>query len=283
MTNGQDQVAAEGDPRQSFIEEFPLYTRFECKNFYPPQSVSIGCAVCGKETTWQVTNISELYQATRDLSGQIATYQCVLCKKGALSVFIRIAEKSTESPYSTLKVQKIGQFPPQSVEIPRDIEKRLGSDSDLYRNALVCRNANFGIGALAYMRRVIEDKTNELIEVVAEHAVSYGVGSAEVSKIRAAKDERMSYDERLKLASEAIPASLKPDGANPLAGLYGLLSQGLHARSEEECVSTFDETRDVFEYVFARLRAEIEDRNRVVSKIKRWVGTAKTTVQPTDQ
>jgi hypothetical protein len=82
----------------------------------------------------------------------------------------------------------------------------------------------------------------------------------------------MTFDQRLQLASEAIPSALKPDAANPLAALYGLLSEGLHAQTEEECIRIVDEIRDVFEYVFARLRAEIEDRNSVMSKVKKWLG-----------
>ncbi len=93
--------------------------------------------------------------------------------------------------------------------------------------------------------------------------------------MRAAKDDRLSYDQRLLLASEAIPRSLKPSGANPLAALHGLLSAGLHEKTDDECIAVADEVRDVLEYVFSRLRAEIEDRNRMVSKIKKWVSGKK--------
>jgi hypothetical protein len=148
-------------------------------------------------------------------------------------------------------------------------------DAVLYKNALICRNQNFGIGALAYMRRVVENKTNELIEVIALQAASYGISPADVDKIRAAKDEKIPYDQRLRLASEAIPNSLKPDGANPMAALYELLSVGLHARKDKECLAIADEIRDVFEYVFSRLRAEIEDRDSAIAKIRKFVGGRK--------
>lgn len=60
------------------------------------------------------------------------------------------------------------------------------------------------------------------------------------------------------LASEAIPSTLKFDGANPLAALYRLLSKGMHAKTDDECLAIAEEVREVFEYVFSRLRAEIE-------------------------
>ena len=34
----------------------------------------------------------------------------------------------------------------------------------------MCRNNGYGLGAAVYVRRVVEDKTNELIEVVAQLA-----------------------------------------------------------------------------------------------------------------
>ena len=260
--------------RQEFIEKWPLFTKCECKDFYPPDNISRKCPICGKETTWNVTHRGELYQVLK-MSGHTARYECGLCHESAMGVVIRIAKKEQATPFSILQVHKIGQFPPPSVDIPFDVEKRLGEDAQLYKNALVCRSQNFGIGAVAYLRRVVENKTNELIEVVALQAGSYGISAADIAKIRAAKDEKIPFDQRLRLASEAIPNSLKPDGANPLAALYELLSVGLHGNTDDECIVIADEIRNVFEYVFSRLRAEIEDRNSVVAKIKKWVGQKK--------
>ena len=269
----EEQVAT----REEFLENWPLYTLCDCPNFYPPDSISLRCKNCEKETTWIRTANNQLYNTT-PMTGYIIVYECGLCKnnKPQVTFFVRDAVKAQSSPYGTLKVQKVGQFPSQSIDIDRELEKRLGDSAPLYKNALICRGVNFGIGALAYIRRVVENKANELIEVVAEQAESYGTDPQIVTAIRAAMDEKMTFDQRLQLASEAIPSSLKVDGANPLAALHGLLSAGLHAQSEEECITIMDEIRDIFEYVFARLRAEIEDRNRMVSKVKKLFGTRKT-------
>ncbi|HXJ11722.1 MAG TPA: hypothetical protein VNH19_05555 [Candidatus Limnocylindrales bacterium] len=256
--------------RESFIEEWPLYAQCDIENFFPPDNVSLHCDTCEKETTWVVKTRGNLYQLV-GLGGFYVSYVCQLCQEQGVAIFLRrIAVGTAETG-----IQKIGQFPPQSINIPTDVSKRLGDDAELYKNALVCRNHNFGIGALAYMRRVVENKTNELIEVVAAQAESYGTEAAVVAKIRAAKDNKISYDERLRLASEAIPTYMKPDGANPLAAIYGLLSEGMHAKSDQDCLVIADEIKDVFEYVFARLRAEIEDRNSMVEKVKKLVGKRK--------
>jgi hypothetical protein len=251
----------------------PLYTSFNSDLFEPPQSVSMNCSACGKETTWQLEYNMPLTQATPTY-GFIVTYICGLCGKERLIVIIRTVELMKHA-LAPAKIQKIGQFPPQTIDIARDLEERLGDSARFYKNALTCRNVNFGIGALAYIRRVVEDKTNELIDVVAEQAESYGTDKEVVDAIRAAKDDRMPFDQRLHLASEAIPSTLRIDGANPLAALYSLMSAGLHAQSDEDCIGIFGEIQDVFEYVFARLRAEVEDRNRMMSKVKRLFGGKK--------
>lgn len=257
--------------RQTFIEQWPLFAKCDCPDFYPPDNISRTCPICEKETTWNIDTRGESYPAFK-VSGYFASYECGLCKQSRVAVLIRIIKRTQETPTKVLQVQKIGQFPPPSIDIVRDLEKRLGEDAALYKNALVCRSQGFGIGALAYMRRVVENKTNELIEVIALQAASFGVAPGDIAKIRAVVEEKITYDQRLRLASEAIPSTLKPDGANPLAALYELLSRGLHAENEDECLAIADEIREVFEYVFSRLRAEIEDRNSVVAKIKKWVG-----------
>jgi hypothetical protein len=226
------------------------------------------CPSCTKEITWVTEKRGSLYEVA-SVGGFFITYKCQLCQRERLAVVVRKIVVGT----AVKGVHKIGQFPPQSIDIPPELEGRLGSDGALYKNALICRNHNFGVGALAYMRRIVENKANELIEVVATQAASLGVGAEDVAKIREAKDDKITFDERLRLASEAIPSTMKPDGANPLAAIHGLLSNGLHAKSEQECLEIADEIRDVFECVFARLHAEIEDRETMVAKIEKFVGT----------
>jgi hypothetical protein len=61
---------------------------------------------------------------------------------------------------------KIGQYPAPTVYVPKGLEANLGKDATaLYRKALMVRNMGYGLAAVGYMRRVVEDKTNELIEV----------------------------------------------------------------------------------------------------------------------
>jgi len=148
----------------------------------------------------------------------------------------------------------VGQFPAQSTSIPSTIEKRLGTSAIFYRRALTCRNEGYGLAAVAYFRRVVEDKRNELVDVVADSAEAMGMSEEDIAKIRAAKSQKV-YEDKLKIASQAMPSTMKPDGANPLHALFELLSVGLHTQTEEECLQIAYNVHEIFDYLFDSLRA----------------------------
>jgi hypothetical protein len=239
------------------LETYPLYRSYKFTKWFRPETISLNCPVCRKETTW-----SFLADLTSASSFYFLHYKCHKCSNSAVYYLL------SDLPEG---MTKIGEFPQLLAKVSRSIEKRLGTSAIFYRKALTSRNEGFGIAAVAYFRRVIEDKTNELIDVVADAAEAHSVSTAEVEKIRAAKSAKV-YEDKLRIAAQAIPAVLKPDGANPLQALYDILSVGIHTQSEEECLQIADDTRDIFDYLFDRLRTEIEDRTAFVAKIKGIVG-----------
>jgi hypothetical protein len=169
-------------------------------------------------------------------------------------------------------VLKVGQYPAQSINLPNDLTRNLGKNAtELYKKALINRNNGYGLGSIVYTRRVVEDKTNELIEVAAQLAESHSIDAETVAKMRAAavSTDYTPYEEKLKVASTVFPDSLKVGDVNPLKSLYGLVSKGIHGLSEEECIEIADQTFDVFVYIFAKLRAETSDRKAFMEKLKR--------------
>lgn len=237
-----------------FLEDYPLYRQWK-GDWSRPETLSRDCNQCGKETTWKFVGD----HTSAVTSFQLLHYKCFKC--GNDDVFFLIV------PLKNGALLKAGQFPMPLVRVPKSIEKRLGDSADFYRKALTCRNEGFGLAAVAYFRRVVEDKTNELIDVVADAAEAHSVAAAEVAKIRNAKKER-TYEDKLKVAAHAIPEVLKPHGANPFQAMYDILSVGIHTESEEECLQIADDTREIFDYLFDRLRTEIAERTAFVSKVK---------------
>jgi hypothetical protein len=270
--------AAKKEPTsEDFITQWPLYTPFDFVEYTSPDKISFKCdGPCSKETTWAVA------YRKQDRGLSFVEYQCTLCSKSYLSIVYRTSKhipkvyttpSGQETRYLSAQVQKIGQFPPLTIDIPKAVEKSLGkAHSALYKKALISRNEGWGLGAVSYIRRVVEDKTEELIEVVAKLAEAHAISQDMVKRIRAAKEERTTYDQKLKIASTVMPDSLLIDGVNPLDVLYGLVSAGLHDLTEEQCVAIADETKSVFEFTFARLRAETEERKDFVDTIRKLAG-----------
>jgi hypothetical protein len=231
---------------------------------------------CGKETTWRRTETIECQIATSPKCFfHAAGYTCVLCGANSLIVLYRNLDwsenplsKVTPKSWSYKAVQKIGQVPPQSIAIPADLSDRLGATAGHYKKALVCRTQNFGIGAMAYMRRVVEEKTEELIDVVVELARTYGVDSKIISSLEQAK-KQVRYEDKLKVASELIPSALRPGDVNPLGQLYTHLSIGLHGKTDDECVAIFDDLKDDFEYIFRNLHVEAKERREFVERVQK--------------
>jgi hypothetical protein len=240
---------------EQFLEGYPLYRQWKGK-WNTPGTLSRDCRHCGKETTWKYQGNSI---GSTQSSFKLLHYQCVHC--GRDSVEFLVVELQAGA------FLKAGQFPMLSVRVPNTVEKRLGASDAFYRKALTCRNEGYGLAAVAYFRRVVEDKTNELIDVVADAAEAHSVPAPEVERIRAAKNEK-TYEDKLKIAAQVIPEVLKPHGANPFQAMHDILSVGIHTKSEDECLQIADDTREIFDYLFDRLRTETADRTAFVSKVK---------------
>lgn len=302
-TKEADGAAKKVTPEE-FITASPLYVKVPI-SFYPPPQISFNCwnKACAKETTW-----SRAYDPTTlgqgqeggeipDYSLKSCAYKCFKCHQSVLTVvYKQINQQKPQESKTPLSppvmgevvtgVMKIGQFPEVSADLPKGLETNLGNEAaKFYRRALICRNNGFGLGAVTYMRRVVEDKTNELIELAAKYAESYQMDGATITAIRRAADSTQytTYDMKLKYASGVFPGKLMVGGYNPLGTLYGLVSEAIHSLSEEECLVVADETTAVFDYVFNKLRADVVDRAQFVEQMKRLSQPKGSTPKPSTE
>src|SRR2546423_1256701 len=206
---------------EEFITRWPLYTPASIDAFHAPARVSFHCSGdCGKETTWLRTDESRYVslEGIQVAAFRYIPYVCGLCNRTYLVILYQELEhKERPKPTSVpgarhtivTKVQKIGQYPAQSIDVPKGLEKNLGANAiSLYKKGLINRNSGYGLGAVTYIRRVVEDKTDELIEVAAQLAESHNVDAAIVKRIRDAATERTTYDQKLKIAATVLPNAL---------------------------------------------------------------------------
>ncbi len=292
---------------QEFIEDWPLYTHAEILDFESPDAISRNCeGECEKETTWSRVKDVGVSCLRSSLDFQAVSYICNLCGKASLIVLYRRIDwhrrpELGPAPLGKMHwnvhtraiagvgyysanewqhgaVQKIGQIPAPSIDVDSQLQKLLGSAAFYYKEGLLCRTHNLGVGAVAYMRRVIEDKTDELIDVVVELAKTYSV-EANVIKALADAKTQIQYEEKLRVASDAIPDALKPGGVNPLGQLYKHLSIGVHGKRDRRgmhrrmqisnsSIIHFDDLKEDFEFVFRNLKIEGAERAKFVERVK---------------
>jgi hypothetical protein len=94
-----------------------------------------------------------------------------------------------------------------------------------------------------------------------------GIQEPDVLKVLSAKSQ-VRYEQKLDVASKAIPESLKPGGVNALSQLYVHISGGLQGESDDACVESFEDRRADFEYVFSQIYKETRDRCEYAERLK---------------
>ena len=191
-------------------------------------------------------------------------YTCRNCGEATVEYFFLWKETEDGGIFA-----KVGQYPHLAERIPPTLIKQLDKDDlDFYEKAVRLRNHGLGIASLAYLRRVIENRTNDILDVLADIASSHDFAGEELAKIEDAKTSKR-FDDKISYAAKLMPPHLRPGGKNPIDKLHDLASDGLHSKSEEECIQIFDRCRHVFEYVFSELRIGIDEKKKFLDGSKR--------------
>jgi hypothetical protein len=215
---------------------------------------------CGYETLWE-NSAQTIYFGAEFINQN--SYTCRNCGKNTVRYCYIWQERDSNNIFL-----KVGQYPELEERVPDTLKSALDAeDLKLYKNALRMRNFNLGVAAVAYMRRVIENKMNDMLEILHEAAIAHNA-QAEVMAHHKEMMEEKRFSIKVDYAGTLLPASLRPSGKpNPMAVLHELASDGLHAKSDEECVDIFDACRRTFEFVFGKLRIETEDARTFVTEM----------------
>ena len=255
------------------LQKWPLYRRLEYRGADKTQTVppllQLLCPICKLKSTWGTdvwtagavggTRVRQNHKV-----GFFAKeYKCRNCATGSVKYYFWWGSEMEFSAF-----YKVGQYPELEEHVSPALERALTpNDLRAYKNALRMRNFNLGIAAVAYMRRVVENRMNDMLQVLHEAAITHNA-----PKELLARHEEMMREKRFSVkvdyAGDILPETLRPEGMpNPMAILHQLVSDGLHAKSDEECVDIFDACRHTFEYVFGKLRIETEEAKKFVAEM----------------
>lgn len=226
-----------------------------------PKALKMFCdrVHCNAPTLWQVES-PDVYFG-RELITQ-RSYQCRNCGEGKQHYQFIWQEQSDINLFI-----KTGQWPPLTIQPSVAMAKALGPhDAELYKKGLIEFNFGHGIGAVAYLRRVLENKINSLLDLMVEAAQTAQVDPSLVAEVEEAKSDRQ-VARRIEVASKILPPHLRPGGNNPLDKLYQPLSAGLHGETDDVCLTIFSEARFVFEYLLKNLTENNEEARRYVREM----------------
>lgn len=159
-------------------------------------------------------------------------YRCADCEITLKTYFIR-----AEFLSDTISISKCGEFPRAELKTNHRVAEFFEDDQKLYRQALLSLSNGFGVGAFAYLRQIVEKNIVKLIDLI-ESEVSNGDAAADVIKAFADLGERKGapMSKTILVANYAMPDYLIHNGLNPLVALYKTLSEGIHGKTDNECL-----------------------------------------------
>jgi hypothetical protein len=173
-----------------------------------------------------------------------------------------------------VRIRKLGQSPPPSTVPPSNLLKRLPAPAaEFLRKGYTALAHGFGLGAAAYLRRVVEESNRALL-VVVERAAKQDGDEAVLAKVKAAQESQHEAD-RLQLIADALPRRLRPGGVNPLARLFKVTSEHLHGRTDAQSLALATEIKELVEWVFDQVWSELDAAEKLTADLQKLGGREK--------
>lgn len=255
---------------KEFLENAPLYSwkEFERPDFYRTSlwinEIDAYCKTCGQDRPFQSLGARGSEEGKALSSGRsFFEFTCVSCRKEKREYFV---EQIVHD--EVIKIQKYGELPRKDLDRDPLLKKFFSNDSDCYQKAVVCLANGYGIAAFSYMRRIIENNIGELLDIIQEDIKSTNSDKSLLSKLSELKKETPMSD-KIKLANNALPDYLIPNGLNPLGRLYKVLSEGIHSYSDEICL----ENAEILQMCIKYLISELSSRKKNKESFKSLVGS----------
>ena len=231
-------------PNTKFLEKYPLYTKFKMElqrnlDHIPKPPIHMLCQICDSEQTFNMRSPYEPSVYTNDsVCGKVylARYTCAGCHSFERDFLLKFDNKLEY-------VMKVGQNPAQDIDTDKELGKMLGEHIDLFKKGRICESQGYGIGAYAYFRRIIELIIDELLD-----SIKYLLTDEERKKYEMALTEAKKTkvtEQKIEIVKDLLPPILRPSGMNPLIVLHGILSQGIHEKSDEECIELSEQIKSV--------------------------------------
>ncbi len=195
-------------------------------------------------------------------------YRCKNCSE-AVRVYSLAAQFDLNKPSGVMF--KFGEYPQFGPPTPAKVIRVLGAEKDYYFKGRQSENQGLGIAAFAYYRRVVENQKDKIFDEIIRTVKKINPGDTVfIAELEAAKKENQ-FSKAVESIKHAIPQILLIDGHNPLTLLHSALSEGLHAKNDEECLEIATSIRVVLTEMVERMSSALKDSTELKSAVSRII------------
>lgn len=169
-----------------------------------------------------------------------------------------------------LTLVKAGEYPRKRIERDKFLSNFFKEDIDLYEKAIICIQHNFGIAAYAYLRRIIENNIDRLLEQL-KLIIDLKPSEFDVELIKESFNSLKNtspMSNKIALAKMNLPKHLSPNGENPLGALYRALSDGVHSLSDEKCLEKAGSILAVLKYLVGEIATHNDHKTEYLNSLK---------------
>jgi hypothetical protein len=240
-------------PDRKFLETYPLYRPFamdvpKTLDGLSKVAIKMHCPTCKTDQTFNMTNdywggFGFMNYPSKNVIVQ-ADYKCAHCGEFERGFFIKVAD-------DLRSIAKIGQYPAWDISGDKEIEKLLGSHASHYKRGLICESQGYGIAAFAYYRRIVEETIDALLDQVSD--LLAGEEKEKYAEALVLTKKTRQTSEKIDLVKDLLPPILRPNNVNPLSTLHEVLSEGLHADTDERCLQLAGGVRNVLTFLTSQI------------------------------
>jgi len=184
-----------------------------------------------------------------------------------LNVFSQ-TPRSNGAGFPTIFIRKIGQWPAIERKPTAEVHNYLTrEDRELYGKALDNLAFGYGIGAYAYLRRIVENEIKRLVKDISD--LEYD-GADKVKEAWEAYQSNHQMNTLIDSISPMLPSSLKEIGGNPIRTLYQQTSGGIHEFPEEECLEKAMDIDKLLQYTIKRIysmKQEFKEAREAINRL----------------
>jgi hypothetical protein len=211
-------------------------------------------------------------------------YLCSNCQEESktFSLAIEMAQFNGTSGKGSGRCYKFGELPTFGPPVPSRLITLVGPDRDTFLKGRRCENQGLGIGAFIYYRRVVENQKKRILSEVLRVIERVDGSPEKADKIKKAIEE-IQFKKAMEMVKDAIPQVLLINGHNPMTLLHSALSDGVHDRTDEQCMELATSIRVVLGELSERLSQALKDEAELRKALSHLMNVKQpAAVQPKD-